>query len=94
LLVSADDVDTLRSFKAQHGPSLRFAADPGGALLARYGVKTPLLTVALRTTFAINTEGRVVAVLGGGDAIEARQALQALYSSPAPASSHSAPAVP
>jgi peroxiredoxin len=95
LAVSSDDVDTLKKFRAQFAPKLIFAADPSGALLERYGVKTPLLTFAVRTTFVIDGRRRITAVYTGGDAIEASRSLENACTPPEPPlSSEPVPSIP
>lgn len=57
---------------------MTFVSDPRGELIERYGVKTPVVTMALRTTFVIGTDGVIRAVQTGGDAVDVSQALQAV----------------
>lgn len=77
LAISSDDVETLRKFRDEYSPGLRFVSDPEGVLIRKYGVKTPLVTFARRTTFIIGTDGLVKDVQSGGDAIDAKKALGA-----------------
>ena len=76
LAISSDERETLQKFRERYGQALAFVADPEGELIARYGVKVPVLTFAQRTTFVIDRAGVIRAVQSGGDAVDARQALQ------------------
>jgi peroxiredoxin Q/BCP len=77
IAVSADSVETQKKFKARLGAPFPLVADPEAKLISLYGVKTPVVTFALRTTFVINQKGRVTSVEKGGDAIDPTGAAQA-----------------
>jgi peroxiredoxin Q/BCP len=78
LAISSDDAVTLLKFRTKYGRDIAFVSDPKGALIERYGVKTPVITLAKRTTFVIDQSGVIRAVQTGGDAIDVRNALRAL----------------
>jgi peroxiredoxin len=80
LAISSDERDTLVKFRAKYGKDVAFVSDPEGELIERYGVKTPVLTFAQRTTFIIDQAGVIRAVQTGGDAIDVKNALQAVKS--------------
>jgi thioredoxin-dependent peroxiredoxin len=57
--VSADDVGSHAAFAAKYRLPFPILADPDGRLMAAYGVKWPLLTLAHRVTFIIDRQGIV-----------------------------------
>ncbi len=77
LAVSADDVETQRKFKASLGATFPFVADPQATLISLYGVKTPVVKFAMRTTFVIGKDRMIVSVTSGGDAIDPKAATDA-----------------
>ena len=77
LVVSTDDLETQRKFKAELGAPFPFIADPKGELAQLYDVKTPLLTYAKRRTFVIGSDRRITHIDEGGDAIDPEGAIRA-----------------
>ncbi len=77
LLVSGDNVETLKKFRDKKGAGLSYVADPEAELIARYGAKLPVLSMARRVTFVIAPDGRIAAVHSNDQALDARQALEA-----------------
>lgn len=86
MAISSDDIETLKKFRKKYGPDLSFIADPKGDLIKRFGVKTPVLTFAQRTTFVIDQAGVIKAVHTGGEAIDASKAVAAVQQCQLPAS--------
>jgi peroxiredoxin Q/BCP len=78
LAISSDDGVTLLKFRTKYGRDVAFVSDPKGELIERYGVKTPVITFAQRTTFIIDQTGVIRAVQTGGDAIDVRNALKSV----------------
>ncbi len=77
LAVSADDVETQKKFKSSLGATFPFVADHEAKLISLYGVKTPVVKFAMRTTFVIDQGRKVVSVTSGGDAIDPKAATDA-----------------
>jgi peroxiredoxin len=77
IAVSTDKQAKQADFKRSIGAAFSFVADEGGHLTKLYGVKTPLVTYAKRTTFVIGTERRVLHIDTGGDAVDTSGAAQA-----------------
>lgn len=78
LAVSTDREITLTRFKASvGGEGYRFVADPDAELARLYEAKMPLVKVANRKTFVIGTDGRILAILSGSDALDPAPALDA-----------------
>lgn len=70
-----DDRETLAEFKRSLQAPFPFVPDPDGELTKLYGVKTPLLNLALRHTFVVGAERIVLRVDHGRDAIDPTQAI-------------------
>ena len=68
LAISMDDLDTQTKFAASLKLTFPVLADKGGKVASAYGVKG--LLWANRTTFVIDTEGKITAVFDGKDAID------------------------
>lgn len=77
LAVSTDKQAKQAEFRRTIGAPFAFVADSDGELTKRYGVKTPLIKIAKRTTFVIGKERKVLHVDTGGDAISTDGAAQA-----------------
>lgn len=77
LAISSDDAKTLRAFREKYAPTLPFVADTDGTLIKLFGVKTPLINFANRTTFVISAGRKIAEIQSGGDAIDASKALGA-----------------
>jgi len=60
--ISADDVDALRKFKANHNLNFTLLADPDLDAINKYGTKMPLLRMSKRWTFIIDPDLRVRAI--------------------------------
>jgi peroxiredoxin Q/BCP len=60
--ISADDVDALRKFKANHKLNFTLLADPDLDAIRKYGTKMPLLRMSKRWTFIIDPDLRVRAI--------------------------------
>lgn len=78
LAISSDSVATLKKFRSERGPDIRFAADPKAKIISLYGVKTPLISFAQRTTFVIDQAGVIQAIFTGNEAIDQSLALKAV----------------
>lgn len=63
--VSADDVERQAAFAAQHDIGYPLLSDPDRSIARAYGVKRPGPLFTKRKTFVIDTERRVLAVIGG-----------------------------
>ena len=60
--ISADDVNTLKKFKANHSLNFTLLADPDLDVINKYGTKMPLLRMSKRWTFIIDPDLRVRAI--------------------------------
>jgi thioredoxin-dependent peroxiredoxin len=60
--ISADDIDALRKFKANHSLNFTLLADPDLDAINKYGTKMPLLRMSKRWTFIIDPDLRVRAI--------------------------------
>lgn len=70
-----DDPETLAKFKKSLNAPFPFIADPEGKMTKLYGVKTPLVKLALRYTFVVGADRKVVRVDSGSDAIKPEDAI-------------------
>lgn len=77
LAVSVDDAATARKFRDSLKAPYSFVSDESGALIRRYDVKVPLLTLAKRVTFVIGAGRKVLAVQEGADALDPSGAVTA-----------------
>ena len=75
--MSADKESTQAKFRREIGAPFAFVADRSGELIRLYGVKTPLLTLAKRTTFVIGADRRVLHIDTGGSAVNTDGAVAA-----------------
>ena len=75
--VSTDDLETQRKFAASLTLPFALLADPGGTAAKAWGVYTPGVGLAARTTFVIGADGKVLKVIEGKDAIDPSPALEA-----------------
>jgi peroxiredoxin Q/BCP len=60
--VSADGVQALQKFKANHNLNFTLLADPGLDAIKRYGTKMPILRMSKRWTFIIGPDLRIRAI--------------------------------
>ncbi len=60
--VSADGVQALQKFKANHNLNFTLLADPGLDAIKRYGAKMPILSMSKRWTFVIDPDLRIRAI--------------------------------
>lgn len=74
IAVSSDKADKQAKFRREIGAEFSFVADPSGNLIRTYGVKTPLVTFAKRTTFVIAPDGKIAYIETGKDAVSAEGA--------------------
>jgi len=77
LAVSTDKQAKQAEFRRTIGAQFAFISDSNGDLTKRYGVKTPLVTFAKRTTFVIGKARKVLHVDKGGSAVNTDGAAQA-----------------
>lgn len=75
--MSADKESTQASFRREIGAEFSFVSDPAGELIRNFGVKTPLVTFAKRTTFVIGKERKILYVDHGNDSIDSSKAASA-----------------
>jgi len=65
--VSYDSVDSHKRFIATNHLNFTLLADPDGTIVNAYGVKMPVLKMAKRVSFLINTDGKIVHVTDAGN---------------------------
>lgn len=70
LAISTDDRETLAKFKASLKAPFAFVPDPDAKLTKLYQVKTPLVDYALRYTFLVGSDRKVLKVDHGKDAVD------------------------
>lgn len=70
MAVSGDDAETAKKFRDSLKAPYSFVSDDTGALMRRFDVKYPLVTVAKRITFVIGPGRKVLAIQEGSDAID------------------------
>jgi peroxiredoxin Q/BCP len=80
--ISNDDPAKLKKFKDQLKAPYIFIPDEDGKIIALYGVRMFPLKMAKRTTFVIDTQGKVVRVERGGDALDPTSVVNALKALP------------
>lgn len=61
--ISLDSVDTQHRFSTKHSFDFPLLSDKGGHVAKHFGVKRALLPFTKRTTFVIDTDRRVLAVV-------------------------------
>lgn len=77
LAISMDDRETLAKFKESLKAPFPFIPDPDGEIVKRYGVKTPVVSMALRFTFVVGEERKILKVDSGKDAVDPSTAVVA-----------------
>jgi peroxiredoxin len=77
LAVSADKEATQARFRKEIGAPFAFIADSNAELIKLFGIKTPLIKLAKRTTFVIGEGRKIVHVDSGRSAIDPSGALEA-----------------
>lgn len=77
LAISADKEAKQAQFRREIGAPFAFIADPKGEVIKLYGVKTPLIKFAKRTTFVIGPDRKVVFIDSGRSAMDANGAVEA-----------------
>lgn len=77
LAISMDDRDELAKFKASLKAPFPFIPDPEGRIVRLYNVKTPVVSFALRFTFVVGPERKILKVDSGRDAIDPSTAIVA-----------------
>ena len=75
--MSSDDQAIQAHFKREIGAAFSFVSDPKSELIRLFGVKTPLISFAKRTTFVVASDRRIVHVDRGRDAADPDAALAA-----------------
>jgi peroxiredoxin len=75
--ISTDSAETLTRWGRELKTTFPLLSDPGGKVAEAYGVLTPVVKLARRTTFVIDGRGRIEQVEEGGPAIDPKGALQA-----------------
>jgi peroxiredoxin len=73
--VSTDDLETQKKFAASLSLPFPLLADPDGIAAKAYGILA--VGYAVRTTFVIGADGKVLKVVDGSDAIDPSPALEA-----------------
>lgn len=84
LAVSRDDAAAMQAFRKSLNATFAFVPDTEGVLMRQYKSKMPLVTVAHRKTFVINTQGTIVWITEGSDAIALKGIEAALKQAQAP----------
>lgn len=77
LLVSTDDLETLKKWAQSVNASYPMLSDATGRVTQSYGVMMPDAKMAIRTTFVIDRSGRIRSIQQGKEAIETGGALAA-----------------
>lgn len=70
-----DGRETLAKFKASLKAPFPFVPDPTGEIVKRFGVKTPIVNLALRYTFVVGEGRRIIRVDHGKDAVDPETAI-------------------
>jgi thioredoxin-dependent peroxiredoxin len=70
LAISTDTAADQKTFKDELKAPFPFIPDPDLKLTELYDVKMPMVKYASRTTFVIDTNGKVVHVDSGSDALD------------------------
>jgi len=73
--VSVDDVATQKKFKAQYQLPFPLLSDEGGKVAEAYTGKIPVIGLAKRSNVVIGEDGKVVAIVEGGDAVDPTSAI-------------------
>ena len=69
IAVSTDKAAKQAEFKSHIGGDFAFVSDADASLVKKYGVKTPLVKFAKRTTFVIGKERKVLHIDTGSSAV-------------------------
>lgn len=77
LAISTDKRAKQAEFRQSIGAPFAFIADHEGDLVKQFGVKTPLVTFAKRTTFVIGKGRKILHIDTGKDAVNPDGAAQA-----------------
>ena len=72
-----DDRDELAKFKASLKAPFPFVPDPDGNIVKAFHVKTPVLSLALRFTFVVGEDRKILKVDTGRDAVDPSTAIVA-----------------
>jgi peroxiredoxin Q/BCP len=72
-----DDAETMKKFKESLKAEYTMVPDPQGKVVGAYDVRTGPLPFAQRYTFVIGTDGKVLQVQSGSDAIDPGGAIKA-----------------
>ena len=68
--ISVDEVETLKRFKDEHQLPYPLLSDEGGKVAKQYGGTVPVVGLANRATFVLETDGTVKDVITGSEAID------------------------
>ena len=77
MAVSTDDAETMERFRADLKAPFPFLPDPEGKLTGLFDVKAPVVRMAKRYTFVIDSQRKVLRIDQGSDAIDPTTAIQA-----------------
>jgi peroxiredoxin len=77
LLVSTDDLDTLKKWAKSVNATYPMLSDATGRVTEAYGVMMPNAKMAIRTTFVIDKSGKIRNIQQGKEAIDTSGALTA-----------------
>lgn len=80
--ISTDDVATLTKFKAELKVPFAMASDPEGKVAAQYGGVT--MGYASRANVTIGQDGKIVQIVAGGEATDAKEEVNACPLAKAP----------
>lgn len=75
LAISTDDPALSAKFKKSLNAPFPFVPDPKGEISRLYKVKTPVVTLALRFTFVVGADLRILKVEQGKDALDPQAAI-------------------
>jgi thioredoxin-dependent peroxiredoxin len=73
--ISVDDVATQKKFKEKYQLPFPLLADQGGKVAEAYTGKIPVIGLAKRSNVVIGEDGKVVAIVEGGDAVDPTSAI-------------------
>jgi peroxiredoxin Q/BCP len=75
--ISTDSAETLARWGKELKATFPLLSDPGGKVAEAYGILTPVVKLARRTTFVIDGQGRIEHIEEGGPAIDPNGAMEA-----------------
>ncbi len=77
--ISADDQETLRTFKEKAGATFELLSDPDGAVAKQYVGLMPIpgVTLAKRANVVVGEDGNVKELVTGNDAVDPSSAIGA-----------------